>query len=132
MMKKYIQDLSVTENIRLHANYVLLKLTPTGSLPEMCPGQFAEIRVDNSPATFLRRPISVNFIDKKQNEIWFLIQLVGEGTKHLAQAKKGDLINVVYPLGKGFTIPENIHLKTLLIGGGVGTDRMIFLFVNIL
>ena len=127
MMKKYIQDLSVTENIRLHANYVLLKLTPTGSLPEMCPGQFAEIRVDNSPATFLRRPISVNFIDKKQNEIWFLIQLVGEGTKHLAQAKKGDLINVVYPLGKGFTIPENIHLKTLLIGGGVGTAPMLYL-----
>ena len=32
-------------------------------------------------------------ITKKQNEIWFLIQLVGEGTRHLAQAKKGDLIN---------------------------------------
>ena len=45
-MKKYILDLTVTENVRLHANYVLLKLTSPSPLPDMLPGQFAEIRVD--------------------------------------------------------------------------------------
>ena len=61
VMKKYILDLTVTENVRLHAHYVLLKLTsPQMELPEMLPGQFAEIRVDGSPTTFLRRPISIN------------------------------------------------------------------------
>ena len=45
-MKKYVLDLTVTENIRLHANYVLIKLTQSDPLPEMLPGQFAEIRVD--------------------------------------------------------------------------------------
>jgi dihydroorotate dehydrogenase electron transfer subunit len=43
-MKKYILDLTVTENVRLHANYALLKLTSPSLLPEMLPGQFAEIR----------------------------------------------------------------------------------------
>ncbi|MDU1633765.1 MAG: dihydroorotate dehydrogenase electron transfer subunit, partial [Bacteroides ovatus] len=55
-MKKFILDLTVTENIRLNANYVLLKLTSQSLLPEMLPGQFAELRVDGSPTTFLRRP----------------------------------------------------------------------------
>ena len=83
-MKKFILDLTVTENIRLNANYVLLKLTSQSLLPEMLPGQFAEIRVDGSPTTFLRRPISINFVDKQRNEVWFLIQLVGDGTRRLA------------------------------------------------
>lgn len=82
-MKKYILDLTVTENVRLHANYALLKLTSPSLLPEMLPGQFAEIRVDGSPTTFLRRPISINYVDKQRNEVWFLIQLVGDGTKRL-------------------------------------------------
>jgi dihydroorotate dehydrogenase electron transfer subunit len=80
-MKKFILDLTVTENIRLNANYVLLKLTSQSLLPEMLPGQFAELRVDGSPTTFLRRPISINFVDKQRNEVWFLIQLVGDGTR---------------------------------------------------
>ena len=106
-MKKYILDLTVTENVRLHAHYVLLKLTPSQmELPEMLPGQFAEIRVDGSPTTFLRRPISINYVDRQRNEVWFLIQLVGDGTKRLGEAKAGDVINVVLPLGNGFTMPE--------------------------
>ena len=78
-MKKYILDLTVTENTRLHANYVLIKLTQEAPLPEMLPGQFAEIRVDGSPTTFLRRPISINYVDREKNEVWFLVQLVGGG-----------------------------------------------------
>ena len=69
-MRKYILDLVVTENLRLHNHYVLLKLTSKEILPEMQPGQFAEIRVDNSPNTFLRRPISINYVDRQKNEVW--------------------------------------------------------------
>ena len=45
-MKKYILDLVVTQNTRLHANYVLIKMTHANPLPEMVPVQFAEIRID--------------------------------------------------------------------------------------
>ena len=78
-MKKYILDLTVTENTKLHDSYVLLKMTHTEALPEMHPGQFAEIRVDNSPTTFLRRPISINYVDTEKNEVWFLVRLAGDG-----------------------------------------------------
>lgn len=117
----------MTENVRLHANYALLKLTSPSLLPEMLPGQFAEIRVDGSPTTFLRRPISINYVDKQRNEVWFLIQLVGDGTKRLGAAKQGDIINVVLPLGNSFTMPEKPSDKLLLVGGGVGTAPMLYL-----
>ena len=126
-MKKFILDLTVTENLKLHINYVLLKLTSQSPLPEMLPGQFAEIRVDGSPSTFLRRPISINYVDRSRNEVWFLIQLVGDGTRRLAEATKGEIINIVLPLGNGFTMPQIPSDKLLLVGGGVGTAPMLYL-----
>ena len=126
-MKKFILDLTVTENLKLHINYVLLKLTSQSPLPEMLPGQFAEIRVDGSPSTFLRRPISINYVDRSRNEVWFLIQLIGDGTRRLAEATKGDIINIVLPLGNGFTMPQIPSDKLLLVGGGVGTAPMLYL-----
>lgn len=128
-MKKYILDLKVTENLRLHTNYVLLKFTTTdGSLlPPMFPGQFVEVRVDGSPTTFLRRPISINYIDMDTNELWLLIQLVGDGTRKLSTVSPGQIINMVLPLGNTFTIPEDKASRLILIGGGVGTAPMLYL-----
>lgn len=126
-MKKYILDLVVSENIQLNDNYVLLKMTAPTELPDMLPGQFAELEVEGSSKTFLRRPISINFIDKDNNEVWFLIQLVGDGTRHLAAVKRGQTINVILPLGNSFTMPKNASERLLLVGGGVGTAPMLFL-----
>ena len=126
-MKKYILDLVVSENIQLNDNYVLLKMTAPTELPDMLPGQFAELEVEGSSKTFLRRPISINFIDKDNNEVWFLIQLVGDGTRHLAAVKRAQTINVILPLGNSFTMPENASERLLLVGGGVGTAPMLFL-----
>lgn len=120
-------DMKVTENSRLHKNYCLLKLTSDTTLPEMIPGQFVEVLVDNSPTTFLRRPLSINYIDKATNEMWLLIQLIGDGTRRMATYKPGDTVNIMLPLGNGFTIPTEKNQNLLLIGGGVGTAPMLFL-----
>ena len=126
-MKKYVLDLVVKENTCLHEQYALLKLSSHAPFPEMLPGQFAEIRVDGSPTTFLRRPISIHYVDREKNEIWFLIQLVGDGTRRLGKAQVGDVINVIMPLGNGFTLPEEPLEDLLLVGGGVGTAPLLYL-----
>ncbi len=126
-MKKIILDLTVTDNIQLNTNYVLIKMTSQVIFPEIIPGQFAEIRIDGSPTTFLRRPISINYVDKINNEVWFLLQLVGDGTCTLAKVSKGDIVNVILPLGNGFTMPSNPSNRPLLIGGGVGTAPLLYL-----
>ncbi len=128
-MKKML-DLVVTENQQLNRNYCLLKLSTTDNslLPEMFPGQFVEVRVDNSPTTYLRRPISVNFVDKGRNELWLLVQAIGDGTRKMCEYQKGDIMNLLLPLGNTFTLPaENKEQELLLIGGGVGTAPMLFL-----
>lgn len=127
-MKKML-DLVVTENSQLNQNYSLLKLTtPDGSiLPDMLPGQFVQVRVDGSPKTFLRRPISINFWDKGKNELWLLVQVVGDGTRRMSEYKKGDIMNLLMPLGNFFTIPTDNTGQILLIGGGVGTAPMLYL-----
>lgn len=120
-------DMKVTENCRLHKNYCLLKLTSNETLPEMLPGQFVQVHVADSPTTFLRRPISINFIDRATNELWLLIQLVGDGTRRMAGYKPGDIVNILLPLGNSFSFPVDKNQKLLLIGGGVGTAPMLFL-----
>ena len=125
-MKKYLLDLQVVENARLAPNFTLLKLRASEPLPEMLPGQFAEIRVDDAPNTFLRRPISINFVDRALNDVWFLIQLVGEGTKRLSRLQLGEKVNVLLPLGNGFALPKSQEEKLLLVGGGAGTAPMLY------
>ena len=98
---------------------VLLRLRSEKPLPDIVPGQFVQVRVDGSPATYLRRPISIHDVDFSQNEITLLVQQVGEGTKHLAAYGNGDMVNMMLPLGNGFSLPEKGE-RCLLVGGGIG------------
>ena len=119
-MKKFILDLTITHKVQLNEQNVLLKLTTIDQLPEILPGQFAEIRVDGSPTTFLRRPISINFVDYEKNELWLLIQIVGDGTRRMADMEVGQTLNAILPLGNTFTMPAEKNACIVLIGGGVG------------
>ena len=126
-MKKHLLDLRVKSVEQIHQHYVLIKLTDDQPLPEMLPGQFVEIRVDGSPSTFLRRPISINFVDRDNNELWLLVAAVGDGTRKLAQLQSGDLLNCLLPLGNGFTMPVSGDEKILLVGGGVGVAPLLYM-----
>ncbi|MDG5799972.1 dihydroorotate dehydrogenase electron transfer subunit [Marinilabiliaceae bacterium ANBcel2] len=125
-MMKYIHDFTVTDNIRQNHEFVVLTLKCDSTIPEIVPGQFAEVRVDNASNTFLRRPLSIHDVNYNNNSLKLLIQEVGEGTKKLSNLNKGDSINMVYPLGKGFTKPLNDQ-KSLLVGGGCGVAPLLFL-----
>ena len=122
---KYLKDLTVKAVEHPHKKYVLLKLTDHEPLPEMAPGQFVEVKVEGSERTFLRRPISINYVDKANNELWLLIQTVGDGTRKLATLKEGDKLNLLFPLGNGFSDVEKKSEEVLLIGGGVGVAPLL-------
>ncbi|MBQ5643341.1 MAG: dihydroorotate dehydrogenase electron transfer subunit [Bacteroidaceae bacterium] len=127
-LKKHIIDLQVVSVEALGERFVLLKCTdPNAPLPPMMPGQFAQLRVDGSKETFLRRPISINFVDTKLNQIWFLVQLVGAGSRALGRLREGDTLNALLPLGNGFSMPVSAEKKHLLVGGGVGTAPLLYL-----
>ncbi len=124
-------DLVVTDTIPLNEQYVLLKFTYPKPLPEMQPGQFVELKVDNSATTFLRRPISVHYIDLATNELWLLIQTIGDGTRKMATYAAGEVVNMLLPLGNSFSMPNRDQNKLLLIGGGVGVAPLLFMGANL-
>lgn len=125
-MKKFILDLTVNSVEALSDKHVLIKLTDDKPLPEMLPGQFVEVRVDNSPSTFLRRPISINNVNYDRNELWLLVAAVGDGTRQLQKLQKGDRLNCMLPLGNSFTMPTDSAQKVLLVGGGVGVAPLLY------
>ena len=92
----------------------------------MLPGQFVEVRIDQTPTVFLRRPISINFVDRERNELWLMVAMIGEGTRWLGSLKKGDVVNCVLPLGNGFSLQASQNAP-LLVGGGVGVAPLLYL-----
>ena len=126
-MKKVLVDLTIKEVQHVNANCVLLVMYSETPLPATFPGQFAELRVDNTPSVVLRRPISVHSFDAEKNEIGFLVQVVGDGTRWLASLKVGDKVNTLMPLGNGFTMPAEAGGRYLLVGGGVGSAPLYYL-----
>ncbi|MBO7272332.1 MAG: dihydroorotate dehydrogenase electron transfer subunit [Bacteroidaceae bacterium] len=126
-MKKVLVDLTIKEVQHVNANCVLLVMCSEKPLPATLPGQFAELRVDNTPSVVLRRPISVHSFDAEKNEIGFLVQVVGDGTRWLASLKVGDKVNTLMSLGNGFTMPAANGGRYLLVGGGVGSAPLYYL-----
>jgi dihydroorotate dehydrogenase electron transfer subunit len=125
-MTKRIEDLKIVANKRLNNDFFILELSGENKLPEFMPGQFAQVRVDDSPETFLRRPISIHDVDYSRNTFKILIQILGKGTEKLAKLSSGGLLNLVYPLGNSFSLPEKGE-KVLLVGGGCGIAPLLFL-----
>ncbi|MDR1562668.1 MAG: dihydroorotate dehydrogenase electron transfer subunit [Dysgonamonadaceae bacterium] len=131
-MKKYISDWTVREVIR-KGDVCLLRMVLEGDDPELfpdiMPGQFVQVKVEKSPLTYLRRPISIHFVNSEEREIGLLVQVIGEGTKIIAGVATGEKLNLIYPLGNGFSLPvnEDKRQRFLLVGGGVGVAPLLLL-----
>lgn len=121
-------DFKITSNDALNEHTYLLKVAPINgeTLQEVYPGQFVQVLIHDSSALFLRRPISINYIDRETNEIWLLVQKVGKGTQKITEMLVGEELNLLFPLGNSFSMP-NRGERVLLIGGGVGTAPLFFL-----
>lgn len=128
MKDKKIVDFKVVANQKIGNDYALLKLRPEiegVELPEILPGQFVQVKIDDSAETFLRRPISVNNYFPQTNELWLLVRRAGAGTEKLCESEEGKCLNLILPLGNGFRMPDDGG-KVLLVGGGVGVAPLLY------
>lgn len=89
------------------------------------PGQFVNIKVSNSYEFLLRRPISICEINKEKNTFVMVYRADGAGTKKISQLKKGEEVDVLGPLGKGYDVYTLKEGQTaLLVGGGIGVPPL--------
>ena len=112
----YRQRSKVLANAPVAPGHYVLRLEAPKIAKASKPGQFVQLTCGDSCDPLLPRPFS--FLDTDPQTISILYHVVGQGTKLLSQLKKGDMIWVLGPLGKGFTLKH--AGQRLLVGGGVG------------
>ncbi len=117
----------IIENKRIAKDFYKMRLESPYLAKNMKPGQFLEVRCSDGIEPLLRRPFSVHRILKNGVEI--LYEIVGKGTELLSQKKTGEDLDIIGPLGNGFTTPYTLHPTpyTLLIAGGIGVAPLVAL-----
>jgi len=120
----FIQDVEVLSNIEIAYDTYLLEVSLPNSVNKLFPGQFFNIQVSDSVFPLLRRPFSIS--DVTDNSIMFMYKVVGEGTLIMSNKNKGELLNLLGPLGNKFNL-ENTYEHSILIGGGIGIAPFPFL-----
>lgn len=84
-------------------------------------GQFVSL-YSKDGANLLPRPISLCEIDHEEGTIRLVYRVVGKGTEEFSKLEEGDMIEVMGPLGNGFTLKDK---RAILIGGGIGIPPML-------
>lgn len=123
-MSKQVSDFTIVGKKVFSDSYFSLTLKHPGDMLSIAPGQFVEVEIPHNKQVMLRRPISIHDVDAVNNTLSMLIQVVGKGTRTLSQMQIGDSLNLVYPLGHGFSLDGQ---KVLFVGGGAGIAPLLHL-----
>jgi len=113
---------SITSNTEAMPRVYLTWLEAPDIAAEAIPGQF--VMVNCGKDCVLPRPLSVH--QQEGNKLAFLFAIVGKGTQWLSQRHAGDKIELLGPLGNGFSIHPDSH-NLLLVAGGIGIAPLYFL-----
>ncbi len=118
------------EKVALHT--YLLRLQAPRIAGHARAGQFVMVRVRPGTDPLLRRPLSFHRIFRQEGFIELLYRVVGKGTWWLSQAKAGEKLSLVGPLGNGFQLPGMpIHSPVALIAGGIGIAPLYQLILDL-
>ncbi|UCD54674.1 MAG: dihydroorotate dehydrogenase electron transfer subunit [Candidatus Omnitrophota bacterium] len=105
----------IISNKKIAPGHYILSFKAPKTAKNTKPGQFFNIRVSQTYEPFLRRPFSAHKIAR--NKIEILYKVVGKATEILSMKKKGDILDVLGPLGNGFDLETGVSSVFLVAGG---------------
>jgi len=114
---------------KLGDEYHLLSIVAPEIAEAAKPGQFVNLRPGSGRDFILRRPFSIYRVNRRGDwaaTIEILFDVRGAGSEGFAGLRQHDSIDIVGPIGRGFTIPRK-QRSCLLVGGGVGAVPLFFL-----
>lgn len=121
-------DTRIINNEQLNQNIWRLRLAAPVIAEQARPGQFVQVRVTNTYDPLLRTPLSVHDCDSAKGTVDLLYQTVGTSTSLLSLLTAGTELNVLGPLGRGFTLPQpSANSFAILVAGGIGIAPLLFL-----
>lgn len=91
-----------------------------------CPGQFMMLKAGDELEPLLRRPFSIHHATSR-GQVQILFKVVGKGSRFLADREKGDVLDIIGPLGHGFALHGRPSENICIIGGGMGCAPLYFL-----
>jgi len=112
---------SVASNVEVMPGIHLMWIEAPDIAVAAQPGQFITVRCGDLT---LRRPLSVHQVSSR--EIALLFKVAGKGTLWLSRRQTGEKIDILGPLGKGFSIEPGVR-NLLLVAGGIGIAPLVFL-----
>ena len=116
----------ILDHKRVATNHFKLTITSTYIALHAQPGQFVNVRVSDGYDPLLRRPLSIHRVAREHKTFELLYEVVGKGTELLSKFKIGDELDILGPLGTGFTINEDKKFA-ILVGGGMGVAPLLAL-----
>jgi len=119
------QTVAIAANERETDLYFRLVVRAPDIAPQVQPGQFAHVRIPPLTDALLRRPFSI--FQAEGQTLAILYKAVGRGTQALARMKPGEELNLLAPLGHGFTVPRPDGERPLLVAGGYGMAALYLL-----
>jgi len=130
-MKNFQVKAKIISQTNVKSNYWHCELDAPQVAKNALPGQFINIRVSDNFDPLLRRPISIHGVSGTKVKIFY--EVVGKATEILAQRKKGELLDIIGPLGNGFDLgkPKTENRKPILVAGGMGVAPLMFLVENL-
>lgn len=111
--------LDITKVTNLTSDIWQLDLTGHFPYEQVQPGQFINILLAQGYDHLLRRPISIAEVDPTQQRLTIVFRVVGQGTEWLSKRQVGDQLDIMGPLGSGFSLPPQ-NSKVIVVGGGIG------------
>ena len=129
MIKLVHQELEILRSRNLKNDYYAITLGPFKGAARCRPGHFVHVKLPASPI-YLRRAMSVAGVNRADNSLEFIFKAIGRGTRLMATAHKGDKLDIIGPLGNGFTLPRKSE-RAVLVSGGIGFPPPLYLATDL-
>jgi len=120
----FVEEAAILAREEFAGHQYVLRLAAPETAARATAGSFVHVVVD--PSIPMRRPLSIMRVDREAGWIELLFKIHGAGLQHLAARRIGEIVNLMGPIGHGFT-PHVERPRALLLGGGVGIPPMVFL-----
>ena len=118
---RLLEPVTVLANERVAQGVGLVTLEAPHIVARVEPGQFIHLRIAEGTDFILRRPFSVHRTGG--DSLQLLYQVLGRGTRALAEKRPGDRMDAIGPLGHGFTVPPGTA-HAMVVAGGLGVAPM--------
>jgi dihydroorotate dehydrogenase electron transfer subunit len=120
----FVEEAAILSREEFAGQQYVLRLAAPETAARATAGSFVHVVVD--PSIPMRRPLSIMRVDREAGWVELLFKIHGAGLQHLAARRSGEIVNLMGPIGHGFT--QHVERpRALLLGGGVGIPPMVFL-----